>query len=59
VPWTWKTSYSKLNGVEEASLNYADGVFTIEYDPGAIEEKTITKKVKNQGFRTSLTTEQN
>jgi copper chaperone CopZ len=25
-----------LNGVEEASLNYADGKFTIQYDPGEI-----------------------
>jgi copper chaperone CopZ len=48
-----------LNGVEEASLNYADGEFIIQYDPGAIEEKTIIKKVKNLGFKTKLITGQN
>ena len=43
-----------LNGVEEASLNYADGKFIIHYDPEAIEEKTIIKKVGKLGFRTKL-----
>ena len=43
-----------LNGVEEASLNYATGEFTIQYDPGEIEDKSIIKKVKNLGFKTKL-----
>jgi len=43
-----------LNGVEEASLNYAAGEFTIQYDPGEIEDKSIIKKVKNLGFKTKL-----
>ena len=47
-----------LNGVEEASLNYADGEFTIQYDPGEIEVKSIIKKVKNLGFKTKLLTEE-
>ena len=45
-----------LNGVEEASLNYGAGEFTIQYDPGEIEEKSIIKKVKNLGFKTKLLT---
>jgi len=45
-----------LNGVEEASLNYADGEFTIQYDPGEIEVKSIIKKVKNLGFKTQILT---
>jgi copper chaperone CopZ len=45
-----------LNGVEEASLNYAAGEFSIQYDPGEIEEKSIIKKVKNLGFKTKLLT---
>jgi Cu+-exporting ATPase len=47
-----------MNGVEEASVNYADGEFTILYDPGEIEAKTITKKVKILGLKTTLLTEQ-
>jgi copper chaperone CopZ len=46
-----------LNGVEEASLNYADGKFTIQYDPGEIEAESIIKKVKALGFKTKLLTE--
>ena len=45
-----------LNGVEEASLNYAAGEFSIQYDPGEIEVKSIIKKVKNLGFKTKLLT---
>ena len=43
-----------LNGVEEASLNYAAGEFTSQYDPGEIEVESIIKKVKNLGFKTKL-----
>ena len=43
-----------LNGVEEASLNYAAGEFTLQYDPGEIEVENIIKKVKNLGFKTKL-----
>ncbi|MFC1844633.1 heavy-metal-associated domain-containing protein [Thermodesulfobacteriota bacterium] len=49
----------ELNGVDEASLNYAAGEFIIQYDPGVVEEKTITKKVENLGFKTKLIKEQN
>ena len=47
-----------LNGVETASLNYADGVFTIQYDSGEIEAETIIKKVGNLGFNTKLLPQQ-
>lgn len=47
-----------IEGVEEASVNYADGEFTIQYDPGEIEEKEIIIKVKNLGLKTKLLTEQ-
>ncbi len=46
-----------LNGVEEASLNYADGRFAIQYDPREIEAESIIKKVKTLGFKTKLLTE--
>ena len=45
-----------LNGVEEALLNYAAGEFSIQYDPGEIEVKSIIKKVKNLGFKTKILT---
>ena len=47
-----------MDGVEEASVNYAGGVFTIQYDPGEIEAKDIIKKVKILGFKTKLLTEE-
>ena len=43
-----------MDGVEEATVNYSDGVFAIQYDPGEIEEKSIIKKVKTLGFKTKL-----
>jgi len=43
-----------MDGVEEASVNYTDGVFTIQYNPDEIEVGKIIKKVKNLGFRTRL-----
>ncbi len=46
-----------LDGVEEASLNYADGKFTILYDPGETEAQNIIKKVENLGFKNKLLTE--
>ena len=48
-----------LNGVETASLNYADGVFTIQYDSGEIEAETIIKKVGNLGFNSKLLPQHN
>ena len=47
-----------IDGVEVASVNYADGVFIIQYDPEEIEAEYIIKKVKNLGFKTKLDTEQ-
>jgi len=48
-----------MEGIDEASVNFKDGVFSITYDPGEIEVKTIIKKVKNLGFKTKILTEQN
>ena len=46
-----------MDGVEEATVNYADGIFIIQYNPGEIEEKDIIKKVKTLGFKTKLDSE--
>jgi Cu+-exporting ATPase len=46
-----------MDGVEEATVNYTDGIFIIQYNPGEIEEKNIIKKVKNLGFKTKLAPE--
>ena len=43
-----------IDGVEEASVNYAEGVFIIQYNPLEIEEKSIVKKVKTLGFKAKL-----
>lgn len=46
-----------MDGVEEASVNFSDGVFSITYDPGEVEVNTIIKKVKNLGFKTQIMAE--
>ena len=46
-----------MDGVEEASVSFVDGVFSITYDPAKIEVKTIINKVKNLGFKTKTLTE--
>jgi copper chaperone CopZ len=43
-----------MDGVDEASVNFNDGVFSITYDPGEIEVKSIINKVKNLGFKTKI-----
>ena len=43
-----------MDGVEEATVNYADGIFIIQYNPGEIEGESIIKKVKTLGFKTKL-----
>lgn len=48
----------EMDGVEEATVNFKDGIFSITYDPGEIEVKNIIKKVKNLGFKTKILTEQ-
>jgi len=45
-----------MDGVEDASVNYKDGIFSITYDPGEIDVKTIIKKVNNLGFKTKILT---
>lgn len=46
-----------MEGIEDASVNFKDGIFSIVYDPGEIEVKTIVKKVKNLGFKTKILTQ--
>lgn len=43
-----------MDGIEDASVNFKDGIFSISYDPAEIDQKTITKKVKNLGFKTEI-----
>jgi copper chaperone CopZ len=45
-----------MDGIEDASVNFKDGIFSITYDPAEIELKTIIKKVKNLGFKTKILT---
>ena len=47
-----------MDGVKEASINFAEGGFSITYDPDEVEANTIIKKVKNLGFKTKLLAEQ-
>ena len=45
-----------MDGVEDASVNFKDGVFSITYVPEEIAVETIIKKVKNLGFKTKIIT---
>ena len=46
-----------MDGVEDAAVDFKDGVFSITYDPDEIGPETITEKVKNLGFKTRILTE--
>lgn len=46
-----------MDGVEDASVDFANGEFSIQYDPDEIDVQTIIKKVKNLGFKTKILTE--
>jgi Cu+-exporting ATPase len=42
------------DGIEEASVNYADGTFTIRYDADEIGAQDVFEKVKKLGFKTKI-----
>ena len=42
------------DGVEEASVNFAAGTFTITYDADEIDARKVFEKVKKLGFRTKI-----
>lgn len=42
------------DGVEEASVNFADGTFTIRYDADETDVRRVFEKVKKLGFRTKI-----
>ncbi|MEM3101741.1 MAG: heavy metal-associated domain-containing protein [Candidatus Nitrosotenuis sp.] len=39
------------DGISSASVNYADGVIDIEYDPRIINEETISTIIKRLGLK--------
>lgn len=43
-----------MDGVEGATVNFKDGLFSIVYNPVEIEVKIIKEKVKNLGFKTKI-----
>ncbi len=43
-----------MDGVEEASVDFQEGIFSIGYDPHAVDVNNIVKKVKNLGFKTKI-----
>ncbi len=45
-----------MDGVEDASVNYKDGVFSITFEPAEIAVETIIKKVEKLGFKTKILT---
>jgi Cu+-exporting ATPase len=42
------------DGIEEASVNYAAGTFTIRYKADETDAKNVFKKVKKLGFKTKI-----
>ena len=47
-----------MDGVEEASVNFAVGIFSITYNPDEVGVNTIITKVKNLGFKTKILAQQ-
>ena len=45
-----------MDGVDDATVDYGSGIFSVRYNPEEIEAKTITKKVQNLGFKTQILT---
>jgi len=45
-----------MDGIEDASVNFKEGIFAITYNPDEIEVENIIKKVKNLGFKTKILT---
>jgi copper chaperone CopZ len=54
-----ETVMLNIDGIEEASVNYADGTFTIRYDADEIDARNVFEKVKNLGFKTKILAQQN
>ena len=42
------------DGIEEASLNYSEGTFTIVYDAAEIDAQNVFEKVKKLGYKTKI-----
>jgi copper chaperone CopZ len=42
------------DGIEEASVNYAEGTFTISYDADEIDAQNVFERVKKLGFKTNV-----
>ena len=42
------------DGIEEASVNYADGTFMIKYNADEIDAQNVFELVKKLGFKTKV-----
>ena len=42
------------DGIEEASVNYADGTFMIKYNVDEIDAQNVFERVKKLGFKTKI-----
>jgi len=49
-----ETVMLNTDGIEEASVNFADGTFTIRYDADEIDARKVFEKVKKLGFKTKI-----
>ena len=43
-------SLSRLEGVRAASVNFATGKASVEYDPARLEESDLVQRVENAGY---------
>ena len=39
------------DGVEDVSVNFTDNIIAITFNPAEIDEKTLTTRVRNLGFK--------
>ena len=42
------------DGIEDAAVNYAEGIFTIHYDANETDAQKVFDKVKKLGFKTKI-----
>jgi Cd2+/Zn2+-exporting ATPase len=40
-----------IDGIEDAAVNFTDGIIAITFNPVEIDEKTLTARVRKLGFK--------
>lgn len=49
-----ETVLRDTDGILDASVDFSDGIITIEYDPAEIDENEVFARVKKLGFKAAI-----